>query len=77
MDRLLDMEAVDESSQLGHHLLGADVDELPREAAEARLRRVDGATVPIEYRLTPLPENDEGLPSGWVVVFRDISQRLE
>lgn len=42
---------------------------------EDLLIRSDGSQLPIEYLVNPLPAEAHGEPDGWVVVFRDISER--
>lgn len=59
-------------------LIGAEFDgHLPAELTEAHLLHADGSTVPIEYVATELPPDEDGRPNGWVVVFRDVSERVE
>ncbi len=41
-----------------------------------RLLRSDGSTIPIEYVATELPSRSGTEPSGWVVSFRDVTDRL-
>lgn len=42
---------------------------------EDLLIRPDGSRLAIEYLVTPLPAESSSEPEGWVVVFRDISER--
>ena len=49
----------------------------PDHPVETMLVRADGAQVPIEYVATPLVGINDHAPTGWVVVFRDISERRE
>lgn len=59
-------------------LIGAEFDGVvPMTTTEDLLVRMDGSRLPIEYLLTPLPAESLGQPDGWMVVFRDISERKE
>ncbi|MEX2420603.1 MAG: EAL domain-containing protein, partial [Actinomycetota bacterium] len=59
-------------------LIGAEFDgTLPLVPTEDQLLRPDGSRLPIEYVVTDLPAMEEGQPDGYVVVFRDISERKE
>jgi PAS domain S-box-containing protein len=53
----------------------ADMD--PDQPVECLLVHSDGAESPIEYIATPLIATNDTDPSGWVVVFRDITDRRE
>ena len=78
VNRLLPVRSDGTVADLAEMLIGAEFDGLlPNEPTEARLLRGDGTTVPIEYVATPLPSDDDGRANGWVVVFRDITERLE
>lgn len=76
LNRLLPVRADGTVTELAEVLIGAEFDGwLPDEPTEARLLRGDGSTIPIEYVATRIPP-DDGRPAGWVVVFRDIIDRL-
>lgn len=47
----------------------------PSHPVEATLQRSDGTETPVEYVLTPMVGRNDHDPTGWVVVFRDISER--
>ncbi len=47
----------------------------PRQPVEATVVRGDGTEVPIEFVATPLVGTNQQDPTGWVVVYRDISER--
>lgn len=47
----------------------------PDHPVESMVTRADGSQVPIEYVATPLSGINDHQPTGWVVVFRDISER--
>ena len=49
----------------------------PDHPVEATLVRADGARVPIEYVATPMVGKNDPEASGWVVVFRDITERRD
>jgi EAL domain-containing protein (putative c-di-GMP-specific phosphodiesterase class I) len=49
----------------------------PDHPVETMIVRADGAQVPIEYVATPLAGINDHAPTGWVVVFRDITERRE
>lgn len=77
VNRLLPVRADGTVADLSETLIGAEFDgQLPDQPTEARLLHADGTTVPIEYVATDIASED-GRPNGWVVVFRDISDRLE
>ena len=42
---------------------------------ECDVLRGDGTRLPLEYVVHELQANDNGRPAGWIVVFRDISER--
>ena len=78
VNRLLPVRADGTVTDLADTLIGAEFDgHLPDETTEARLLHTDGTTVPIEYVATEIPPDEDGQPNGWVVVFHDISDRLE
>ncbi len=62
-----------------HRPDGARIDNLtevdPSDPAEASLRRSDGSDIPVEYVMTSMVGRNAHDPAGWVVVFRDISER--
>ena len=61
----------------GELLIGAEfAGSVPGEVTPDRLLRSDGTIIPIEYVATQLPSHTEIGPPGWVVSFRDISDRL-
>ncbi|MCC5949708.1 MAG: EAL domain-containing protein [Nitriliruptoraceae bacterium] len=47
----------------------------PDHPVETTLFRSDGTEVPVEYVATPMAATNGEAPTGWVVVFRDISER--
>ena len=47
----------------------------PQQPVEAVLARSDGTEVPVEYVATPMGGTKMDHPTGWVIVFRDISER--
>ena len=47
----------------------------PQQPVEALVARSDGTEVPIEYVATPMGGRQSDDPTGWVVAFRDISER--
>lgn len=47
----------------------------PDHPVESLVSRADGSTVPVEYVATPLVGINDHEPGGWVVVFRDITER--
>ena len=78
VNRLLSVRADGSVADISEALIGAEFDgHLPEEPTEARLLHADGTTVPIEYVATEAPPDPDDTASGWVVVFRDISERLE
>ena len=61
----------------GELLIGAEfAGSVPGEVTFDRLLRSDGSTIPIEYVATELPSRTGIGPPGWVVSFRDVSDRL-
>ncbi len=57
-------------------LIGADFEGFAlATTTEELLIRPDGSRLPIEYLVNPLPAEEHGEPDGWVVVFRDVSER--
>lgn len=78
VNRLLEPSDGDTAAALREHMIGADFDgQVPGEVTEARLLRSDGTLIPIEYVATPIPVDGSEHDDGWVVVFRDISLRVE
>lgn len=78
VNRLLPVRADGTVTDLSETLIGAEFDgHLPDEPTEARLLHADGSTVPIEYVATDIPPDADGRPNGWVVIFRDVSERVE
>ena len=64
--------------EFSEQLIGRDfTGSLAEELTEDRLLRPDGSVLPIEYVASKLPVSESGDGEGWVVVFRDISQRVE
>lgn len=61
-----------EASRLGS---GAPTAIDPDHPVEATIVRSDDTEVPIEYVATPMVGKNDHQASGWVVVFRDISER--
>lgn len=49
----------------------------PDHPVETAVVRSGGVEVPIEYVATPMVGKNEHAPTGWVVVFRDISERRD
>ncbi len=77
VNRLLPVRADGTVAELADMLIGATFDGwLPDQPTEARLLRGDGSAIPIEYVATCVPPDDDGRANGWVVVFRDITDRL-
>lgn len=78
VNRLLEPTNDDTAAALRGHMIGADFDgHVPGDVTEARLLRGDGSVIPIEYVATPIPADADDHANGWVVVFRDISLRVE
>ncbi len=77
VNRLVGVHADGTPRQLHDLAIGAEFDGvLPVEPAQDRLIRPDGSLLPIEYVATPLPADPDGPGDGWVVFFRDITNRL-
>lgn len=65
---------MDEGAFGGTHAL-TSID--PDHPVETTVSRNDGATIPVEYVATPMIADHEDTATGWVVVFRDISERRQ
>src|SRR5262249_32840739 len=53
---------------------GAPLDlEAARREWDGRARRADGSTIPVTCRVNPIVQ--DGRVSGWVLVFRDVTER--
>ncbi|HEY9858761.1 MAG TPA: ATP-binding protein, partial [Candidatus Obscuribacterales bacterium] len=69
----------DEAAQRAFHQSISSVSEDgmgPQTAVETNLKCRDGQSIPIEYSLTPL-QNDQDLIMGAVLVFRDLTEQLK
>lgn len=76
VNRLVGTREDGRSREPSEVLIGADFDGFsPTIVTEDLLIRPDGSRLAIEYLATPLPAEDCGEADGWVVVFRDISER--
>ncbi|MFP4634609.1 MAG: EAL domain-containing protein, partial [Nitriliruptoraceae bacterium] len=77
-NRLLGTRSDGSPREVEEVLIGDDPEvTLPTDAAEDRLLRNDGTSIPIEYIANELPLDQHGRHNGWVVVFRDITGRIE
>jgi PAS domain S-box-containing protein len=78
VNRLIGTRADGSPRKLSERLIGSEFDgAVPNELTEDQLVRADGSLLPIEYVATALPAERDERRSGWVVVFRDISARID
>lgn len=76
-NRLLGVDPFGNAGTMQQRLIGDEFSTLAEdEFIEDRLVRGDGSVVPIEYIAARLPRDDSD-DRGWVVTFRDITDRLE
>jgi len=77
LNRLLGVDTSGDPGDVRKRMIGEEFTTLVNDKfVEDRLLRSDGSIIPIEYIATQLPSHD-GQPSGWVITFRDITERLE